>query len=181
MGRVIAMLVLVVAMGGHVEARSNRLAGDMILIGAALKMFKMHAGRYPAEEEGLMALVERPATYPDDKRWQRVMDRPPLDPWGQPYHYIILTNPSPRKKEEVLWLSASEGIGLYSCGPDGISNSRGNDPDDYNTWDESCWDKRSFHEKLWDSPAARYFGIAVVVIAGIWVLSRWQGRLYQTP
>ena len=75
---VFKLLLLAGMMVGAAAASGNRVAGDMISIGAALKMFNIHAGRYPTEEEGLTALVERPATYPADKRWQKIMDKLPL-------------------------------------------------------------------------------------------------------
>lgn len=52
----------------------------------ALAQYRLDAGRFPTTEQGLAALVSRPA---DEPRW----DGPylgkavPLDPWGRPYGY----------------------------------------------------------------------------------------------
>ncbi|MCW1925144.1 type II secretion system protein GspG [Luteolibacter arcticus] len=128
---------------------------------SALKMFKLNAGRYPTEEEGLMALIEKPATYPENKRWQRIMDRVPHDPWNRPYQYAAIGD-STKIDRPPSW--TFDGMGLYSFGPDGISNSKGNDPDDYSSWDESSWDRRSSFERWKDSPAAGDTGIAIVAV-----------------
>ncbi len=54
---------------------------------SALSLYRLDVGKYPAEERGLKALVEKPS---DVKNW----DGPYLtrrdgiiDPWGQPYVY----------------------------------------------------------------------------------------------
>ena len=172
------VILLAVMMCDNGMAHSIRAVGDMSSISAALKMFKVYAGRYPTEEEGLMALVEKPATYPENKRWQKIMDRPPLDPWNNPYHYILSEDLKDSHARPSL---APDGLGLYSFGPDGISNSKGNDADDWNSWDESSWDKRSFSDRLWDSPLVRYTGPVVGLIAGIALVRSWRGRGYQTP
>jgi general secretion pathway protein G len=58
-------------------------------IGSALSLYRLDVGKYPTEEQGLKALVEKPA---DTNNW----DGPYLtrkdgiiDPWGQPYVYKI--------------------------------------------------------------------------------------------
>ena len=161
MGGVFAVLGFVVAMGSPVAARSDRVGGDMSSLGSALKMFKVHAGRYPTEEEGLMALVKKPATYPENKRWQKIMDRMILDPWNQPYQYVAIPDGESIDQRPS---SSFDGLGLYSFGPDGMSNSRGSDPDDYNSWDESSRDRRCSFERWKDSPAAASTGIAIVAL-----------------
>lgn len=45
-----------------------------------------------------------------------------IDGWGHPYMFVAEDRP------DGLW------IGIYSTGRDGISNSKGNDPDDQNSW-----------------------------------------------
>ena len=56
-------------------------------LSAALDMYKLDVGRYPTSEQGLDALVEKPA---DVNRWNGPYLRKtkvPLDPWQQAYHY----------------------------------------------------------------------------------------------
>jgi general secretion pathway protein G len=146
---------------GRVEGRTNRVADDMITIRSTLQMFKIHAGRYPTKEEGLMALVERPATYPAEKRWQKIMDKLPLDPWNRPYYYVVSTELKDSPANPSL---APDGLGLYSLGADGISNSKGNDADDWNSWSEDSWEKKTRRDLQWDGPAIRYAGFAVLAL-----------------
>ncbi len=54
----------------------------------ALDAYRLDVGRYPSNEQGLAALVTRPANEP---KWQGPYlrkDAPP-DPWGKPYIYKI--------------------------------------------------------------------------------------------
>jgi general secretion pathway protein G len=52
----------------------------------ALDQYRLDIGRYPDNELGLKALVERPASEP---KWAGPYLRKdvPLDPWGKPYIY----------------------------------------------------------------------------------------------
>jgi general secretion pathway protein G len=58
-------------------------------IGAALELFQLDNGRYPTTEEGLAALVTRPATA---EKWNGPYLKRASglsDPWGTPYQYRI--------------------------------------------------------------------------------------------
>jgi general secretion pathway protein G len=96
-----------------------RIDSDFSSILSKAKMFKVHAGRYPTEEEGLAALVHKPSTYPANRKWEKAWDKIPVDPWGAPYRILLLQDGE---------------IGIYTTGKDRTSASRGNDPDDVNTW-----------------------------------------------
>jgi len=52
----------------------------------ALDAYRLDMGAYPATEEGLKALVERPAS---NAKWNGpyLQKKPPADPWGRPYVY----------------------------------------------------------------------------------------------
>jgi len=52
----------------------------------ALEAYRLDMGHFPSNEEGLKALVERPANEP---KWSGpyLQKAPPLDPWGKPYVY----------------------------------------------------------------------------------------------
>lgn len=54
----------------------------------ALDQYRLDTRRYPTSEQGLVALVERPA---NDPQWNGPYLRKavPLDPWGHPYIYRI--------------------------------------------------------------------------------------------
>lgn len=52
----------------------------------ALSTFRLDVGRFPTTEEGLQALLERPA---DTPKWNGpyLSRAVPVDPWGRPYIY----------------------------------------------------------------------------------------------
>ncbi|QOJ21005.1 MAG: type II secretion system major pseudopilin GspG [Gammaproteobacteria bacterium] len=52
----------------------------------ALHQYRLDVGTYPATEQGLAALVNRPS---NEARWQGpyLSKLPPADPWGRPYVY----------------------------------------------------------------------------------------------
>lgn len=54
----------------------------------ALDHFRLDVGRYPSAEQGLEALVTRPA---NEAKWDGpyLRKRVPLDPWGRPYVYRV--------------------------------------------------------------------------------------------
>jgi len=87
-------------------------------------MFNADCGRYPATEEGLGALIQRPPNIPPEK-WRHKyldVDRIPDDVWGRPYVYLC---PGAHN---------TNTFDLYSCGPLGKSNYGGDDPWAINNW-----------------------------------------------
>ena len=150
------LILLAVMWSGVATAHTIRAVQDFLLIGNALKTFHINAGRFPAEDEGLMALVEKPDTYPENRPWQQVMKKIPADPWGKPYFYI--TSPS-----------LEYGYGLYSNGRDGVSRSGGNDPDDWNSWSEDHQEeygqRDSFMNRLKEHPLSFGLAMAALVLA----------------
>lgn len=52
-----------------------------------LEAYRVDAGRYPTEQQGLKALVERPTTAPEPKRWRKHFSKLPPDPWGNEFIY----------------------------------------------------------------------------------------------
>ncbi|MGE5320041.1 MAG: type II secretion system major pseudopilin GspG [Hyphomicrobiaceae bacterium] len=57
-------------------------------LGKALDQFRLDNGHYPSTEEGLVALVERPA---NEAKWDGpyLSKAVPPDPWGNPYVFVI--------------------------------------------------------------------------------------------
>jgi general secretion pathway protein G len=55
-------------------------------LGKALDAYRLDTGRYPSTEQGLNALVVRPA---DEPKWNGpyLQKAVPPDPWGHPYAY----------------------------------------------------------------------------------------------
>jgi general secretion pathway protein G len=90
----------------------------------ALKLFKLDNAFYPSTEQGLTALIEKPATgqVPEKYREGGYLEQKkiPADPWGNPYVYI------------------SPGIygdfDLISYGADGREGGEGKDAD-IKSWD----------------------------------------------
>jgi general secretion pathway protein G len=81
-------------------------------LSAALDLFYLDNGRYPAANEGLTALVQRPSS---DNTWNGPYlktNAVPADPWGHPYLYKV---PGDHAPYEI----ASFG----SLGPEGGSSS----------------------------------------------------------
>lgn len=56
-------------------------------LGAALDLFHLEVGRYPTSNEGLVALVERPASAPNWNGPYLKKKLVPKDPWG--YEFIF--------------------------------------------------------------------------------------------
>jgi len=89
-------------------------------LSAALDMYKLDNGRYPTTEQGLAALVEKPA---GSKRWNGPYLRKakvPQDPWMQDYHYV-----SPGQHGQ---------FDLYTLGADGKEGGEGENQD-INSWE----------------------------------------------
>ena len=84
-------------------------------LGGVLDLYRLEIGRYPNEQEGLEALVERP---PQVDAWNGpyLKNRQSLiDPWGTPYAYR-----SPGEHGEY---------DLYTLGADGKDGGDGEDQD----------------------------------------------------
>lgn len=99
--------------GGIIRAR-----GDIQTISIKLKSYKMLAGFYPTQEQGLMALVTEPTTPPEPKSWAQGFSELPKDAWGSYYEYRIPGKQNPRDYD------------LFSRGPDGVAETR----DDIGNW-----------------------------------------------
>mgnify|MGYP003566017335 CR=1 FL=1 len=88
---ILAAAVIVNLEGMSTEARITQAQADIAAIKTQLGLFEMKFGHYPTDEEGgLLALVERPDSIPEEK-WRKfnAKDEVPIDPWDQPYIYRI--------------------------------------------------------------------------------------------
>lgn len=84
-------------------------------IATALKLYEMDNGNFPKSEEGLNALLNKPASA---LNWNGpYLERAPLDPWGKPYKYKC---PGEHKDYD-----------LYSLGKDGVEGTE----DDVTNWE----------------------------------------------
>lgn len=86
---ILASLVVANLGGMSTEARIARAQADIAQIRMQLGLFEQRCGHYPTDEEGgLMALLERPSTIPVEE-WRRFGENEPIDPWGNPYVYLV--------------------------------------------------------------------------------------------
>src|SRR5262245_57459729 len=84
-------------------------------LGGVLDLYRLEIGHYPRDQEGLVALVDRPAQA-DKWNGPYLKNRESLvDPWGRPYGYR-----SPGEHGEY---------DLYSLGADGREGGDGEDRD----------------------------------------------------
>lgn len=115
--------LIIPRIGGGEEAKPFATREDIMKLDTALQVFQVDCGRYPATSEGLSALIACP-TNTSGWRGPYLKDvvALPNDPWGHFYVYIC------------PGVHNTNAFDLYSCGPDGISQSGGDDPDDINNW-----------------------------------------------
>ena len=89
---ILAMLAsaIVLSFSGETDrARVARAKSDIATLENAIDRFKLDMRRYPAEEEGLPALAQRPDSE-DAARWKGpYIKRLEKDPWGNPYVYVV--------------------------------------------------------------------------------------------
>ncbi len=87
---VLAALIVPKVMSRPDEARVAAARQDIGAIMQALKLYKLDNMRYPTTEQGLQALVKKPATAPVPDNWKGngYLEKLPKDPWGTPYQYL---------------------------------------------------------------------------------------------
>lgn len=89
------------------KARVVRAKTDIGSIAQALEMYKLDNYAYPSTDQGLSALVEKPAGDPEPANWSDAYLRSmPVDPWGRDYIYV-----SPGESGDFDLISlASDGV-----------------------------------------------------------------------
>jgi general secretion pathway protein G len=114
---VLAALVVPQIISRPDEARAAAAKVDIATLTQALKLYRLDNQRYPTAEQGLQALVTKPATAPLPPNWKTggYLDRLPNDPWGHPYQYA---NPGLHGE-----------IDVFSFGADGQPGGEGFDAD----------------------------------------------------
>lgn len=85
----LAAMALPRFMGRSEQARVTAAKADVTVnIPTALKLYELDNGFFPSTEQGLMALIKKPAGSPSPNNWNGpYLERLPLDPWGHPYQY----------------------------------------------------------------------------------------------
>lgn len=102
---ILAAIVVPRIMDRPDEARIIKAKQDIRVLQSALDLYKLDNYRYPSTEQGLEALVQKPAGDPEPPRWKQggYVDRLPKDPWGQDYQYL---SPGQRSPVEIYSLGA---------------------------------------------------------------------------
>lgn len=124
---IISVLIGLVApniLGRVDEARVTAAQADIGTIEQALEMYKLDNFRYPTTDQGLQALIEKPTSSPEPKKWRPdgyIKKSLPTDPWGNQYQYL-----SP---------GVAGSFDLYSFGADGQEGGEAYDSDIGN-WQE---------------------------------------------
>ena len=110
----LAAIIIPNVIGQTDEARRTLAATQIKEIENALDIYRLQNGFYPTTEQGLEALVTKPTTNPQPKKYIEggYIKRVPMDPWGNPFIYR-----SPGDKGL---------IDIISCGPDGEESSGNN-------------------------------------------------------
>jgi general secretion pathway protein G len=76
-----------VASGIREMAKITATEAGIHQVTTKLVAYEMLAGQHPTEEQGLLALVERPTTGPVPRKWQRLMPAVPRDAWRRDLGY----------------------------------------------------------------------------------------------
>ena len=96
-------------------AKSDAAAIQVQNLSSVLELYRLDVGSYPSNQDGLQALVTKPADAPN---WAGPYVRKPsmlIDPWGHPYRYKPATN--------------GEDPGVYSLGADNAEGGDGENKD----------------------------------------------------
>jgi general secretion pathway protein G len=124
---ILSLLVAIVApriIGRTDEARITAAKIQIRNFETALKLFKLDNGFYPDTQQGLDALIEKPATGRIPQKYKEggylEQKKIPPDPWGNPYIYV-----SPGLQGD---------FDIISYGADGKEGGEGKDADIKN-WD----------------------------------------------
>jgi general secretion pathway protein G len=123
---ILASLVAVKLMDRPGEARVLKAQMDIQTLEMALKLYRLDNAFYPTTEQGLTALVEKPATGRIPANWREggYLEKGvlPKDPWGNDYLYL---SPGVYNRDFDIW----------SYGADGQEGGEGEDADVTN-WTE---------------------------------------------
>jgi type II secretion system protein G len=92
------------------DKRKQRAQNDLRTIAGQLRLYQSDSGFLPTSEQGIEALVTKPTGSPKPSKWRKLLERNPLDPWGEPY----------------IYRPQDDGFALASSGPD---REQGSDDD----------------------------------------------------
>ena len=108
---VLAVVVLPNIMDRPDEARKVQAQQNIKAVASALQLYKLDNYTYPTTDQGLDALVSKPTSEPEPRKWQEYLQSLPKDPWGRDYIYL-----SPGE---------NGAFDLYTLGADGEEGGEG--------------------------------------------------------
>ncbi len=114
---ILAAIVVPKIMGRPDDARIVAAKQDIGAIMQSLKLYRLDNASYPSTEQGLQALLVKPASQPLPLNWKSggYLDKIPKDPWGHEYQML-----SPGVHGE---------IDVFSYGADGQPGGEANNAD----------------------------------------------------
>lgn len=102
---ILAALVVPRVLSRADDARVTAARHDIGQVMQALQLYRLDNHRYPTQEQGLQALVEKPSVDPLPSNWRGggYLPKMPTDPWKNPYQYL---NPGVRGEIDVFSFGA---------------------------------------------------------------------------
>ncbi len=102
---ILAAIVVPKVMDRPDTARITKAKQDIRALESALNLYRLDNYFYPSTDQGLAALVERPAGSPEPRNWKTggYLDRLPKDPWGYDYQFL---NPGSHGEIDIFSLGA---------------------------------------------------------------------------
>ncbi|MDH5189802.1 MAG: type II secretion system major pseudopilin GspG [Gammaproteobacteria bacterium] len=87
---ILATLVVPKLIGRQDQALVTKARHDISTLENALKLYRLDNYNYPSTDQGLEALVTKPAGTPEPRNWKKggYIERMPKDPWGNDYLYL---------------------------------------------------------------------------------------------
>ncbi|MGC6427368.1 MAG: type II secretion system protein GspG [Akkermansiaceae bacterium] len=98
------VFTVITTKSGCGDFRVHQTRSDFGVIISHLDAYKMLNGNYPTQEQGLIALVQRPETESIPKEWVPAYREEPRDGWGNRYLYRFPGSKDP-KEPEIISLS----------------------------------------------------------------------------
>jgi general secretion pathway protein G len=90
------------------DARATAARTDVNNLMQALRLYRLDNQRYPSGEQGLQALLTKPASGAVPPNWKPYLEKLPNDPWGRPYQYL---NPGIKGEIDVMSFGADGQAG----------------------------------------------------------------------
>ncbi|MFH1228016.1 MAG: type II secretion system major pseudopilin GspG [Planctomycetota bacterium] len=85
---ILASVVVGNFVGREKQVYDAKIKADFATISTALDLYSLDNGMFPATEQGLKALIEKPSSTPVPLNWtRRYLSNDPIDPYKNEYKY----------------------------------------------------------------------------------------------